>query len=287
MILIRTPDEMREWSRAERARGRTVGFVPTMGSLHAGHLSLVQRARGEHAAVAASVFVNPAQFGPAEDFDRYPRDIERDGALLREAGVQALFHPDAPAMYPGGVAAFRTWITVEGLSDVLEGAARPGHFRGVATVVAKLLNVVEPDGAYFGQKDAQQALVIRTLARDLDMGVRIVVCPTVREPDGLAMSSRNAYLTPAQRAAAPVIFGALSRAAEAAASGERSPRAILAQARRVLDSEPLFRTEYVELVSTADLRPIEEAESGKEALLAVAGRLGGTRLIDNAVIPAA
>lgn len=281
MKLITDPGRMRAWSRGERAAGRSVGFVPTMGALHEGHLSLVRHAKAACGVVAASVFVNPAQFGPREDFDRYPRDLERDGALLEDAGVAALFHPGADTLYPGGVASFRTWITVEGLSDVLEGAARPGHFRGVATVVAKLLHIVEPDAAFFGQKDAQQALVIRAMARDLDLPARIEVCPTVREPDGLALSSRNAYLSAPERAAAPVIFRALTAAAGLAARGERSADAIAARARAVLAEEPSFRPEYVEVVGASDLRPLPQGRLDAEALLAVAGRLGATRLIDN------
>jgi pantoate--beta-alanine ligase len=285
MRTLTTRHEMRAWSRATRATGRTIGFVPTMGYLHDGHISLVRRARTACDAVAASIFVNPAQFGPSEDFARYPRDLERDTALLREAGCDVLFHPSTEEMYPdGGAGAQRTWVTVEGLSDVLEGSARPGHFRGVATVVAKLLNIVEPDAAFFGQKDAQQARVIAVMARELDMGARIEIGPTVREEDGLAMSSRNTYLSPAERAAAPVIHRALRAAADLAASGERSARAIAGRARVVLAGEPLFRTEYVELVGMEDLKPIPDRMPAGEALLLVAGRLGPTRLIDNIIV---
>src|SRR5215475_8949644 len=234
--VITEPARMRERSRAARHGGLKVGLVPTMGYLHEGHLSLMRRARRECGLTVASIFVNPAQFGPGEDFERYPRDLDHDRAMLERAEVDVLFHPDAATMYPraaGGLGAHHTWVEVEGLSDTLCGTARPGHFRGVATVVAKLLNIVEPDSAYFGQKDAQQAIIIRTMVRDLDMSARIEVCPTVREPDGLAMSSRNKYLSPAERQAAPVIHRALSLAAQAVAAGERSPRALIERTRIV------------------------------------------------------
>ena len=284
MRLLTTAADMRAWSRGAHAAGKTIGFVPTMGYLHEGHISLVRHARAICDTVAASVFVNPAQFGPSEDFARYPRDPARDETMLREARVDVLFHPSVEEMYPGGAGAQRAWITVEGLSDTLEGAARPGHFRGVATVVAKLLNIVEPDVACFGQKDAQQACVIAVMARDLNVAARIEVCPTVREADGLAMSSRNSYLSPAERAAAPVLHRALCAAAELAEAGERSPRAIVNRARLVLAGEPLFRTEYVELVGREDLHPLPEGGPGGEALLLVAGRMGHTRLIDNRIV---
>lgn len=249
MEVIRDPARMRERSRAARAAGATIGFVPTMGYLHAGHMSLVARARSECGLAVASIFVNPAQFGPGEDLDRYPRDPERDFGMLADAGVDVVFHPDAPALYPRGVAAHQTWVTVKGLSETLcgdPGRRGPGHFRGVATVVTKLLNIVEPDVAYFGQKDAQQAIVIATMTRELDMSARIEVCPTVREADGLAMSSRNKHLTPAQRAAAPVIHRALTAAATEASLGEDRVAVLVARAREVLRTEPEFEIEYVE-----------------------------------------
>jgi len=250
-------------------------------------MSLVARARSECGLVVASIFVNPAQFGPGEDFDQYPRDTQRDFSMLREARVDAVFHPTASALYPRGVAAHRTWVTVEGLSEMLcgdPGRRGPGHFRGVATVVTKLLNIVEPDVAYFGQKDAQQAIVIATLARELDMSPRVEVCPTVREADGLAMSSRNKYLTPEQRAAAPVIHRALTAAAADASRGEDLVTALVARAREVLRSEPLFEIEYVEIAGLSDLGPPENGVVRGEALLAVAGRMGSTRLIDNIIV---
>lgn len=279
------PDKMRERARAARRAGSTVGLVPTMGYLHEGHLSLMRRSRRECGFTVVSIFVNPTQFSAGEDYDRYPRDVDHDRMMLERAEVDALFHPGVEEMYPRLASrAHRTWVTVEGMSDVLCGAARPGHFRGVATVVTKLLNIVEPDVAWFGQKDAQQAILIRAMARDLHMSARIEICPTIREADGLAMSSRNKYLSPVERAAAPAIYRALSAAAEAIASGERSPRAILERTRIMLAGETLFKVEYVELASTADLRPITEERLSGEALLAVAGRIGTTRLIDNIIV---
>jgi len=285
--IIAEPGRARERSRAARSAGQTVGLVPTMGYLPEGHLSLLRRARRECGFVMASIFVNPTQFGPGEDFDRYPRDFERDLTLLAEARTDAVFSPEASSLYPRGDGGYRTWVTVEGLGDVLCGDPSrrgPGHFRGVATVVAKLLNIVEPDVAYFGQKDAQQALVIATMARDLNMAARIEICPTVREDDGLAMSSRNRFLSPAERAAAPVIHRALRSAQEALDDGERRPHALVERVRIVLAGEPLFKPEYVELVAMSDLTPLTGETMTTPALLAVAGRIGNTRLIDNVVL---
>ena len=284
--VILEPAVMRVRSRAARAAGKTVGLVPTMGYLHEGHLSLIQKARAECSVTVVSIFVNPSQFGPQEDFARYPRDLDRDRALVERAEADIIFHPDAGALYPDGAAALRTWVTVEGMSDVLCGGSRPGHFRGVATVVTKLFNIVEPDAAYFGQKDAQQAIIIKRMAKDLDSGVRIEICPTVREEDGLAMSSRNKYLGPAERPAAAVIHRALSSAAAAARAGEWSPRRLVEAARAVLEKEPLFTTEYVELVDATSLSSVSASEGPlpRESLLAVAGRIGQTRLIDNVII---
>jgi len=285
--VIREPEQARRRSRAARAEGRSVALVPTMGYLHAGHMSLLSRAREECGFVMASIFVNPAQFGPQEDFDRYPRDPDRDLAMLAEARADAVFCPETAALYPADGPGYRTWVTVEGLGEVLCGDPSrrgPGHFRGVTTVVAKLLNIVEPDVAYFGQKDAQQAVVISTMARDLNMAPRIEICPTVREPDGLAMSSRNKFLSPAERAAAPVIHRALAAAETACRAGERSPRALVERARIVLAGEPMFKPEYVELVAMSDLKPFAGDAVTAPALLAVAGRIGNTRLIDNVVL---
>ncbi|HEY3177218.1 MAG TPA: pantoate--beta-alanine ligase [Candidatus Polarisedimenticolia bacterium] len=285
--VIAAPARMRERSRSAHARGLRVGFVPTMGYLHEGHMSLVRRARSECSFTVVSIFVNPAQFGPGEDFDRYPRDLHRDLDMLRRAEADVVFHPEVSDLYPAGAEAHRTWVAVKGLSEALCGAPGrrgPAHFRGVTTAVAKLLNIVEPDAAFFGQKDAQQALIVQTMARELNMSARIEICPTVREADGLAMSSRNKYLSEAERAAAPAIYRALSGAVEAAASGESSPRALLERVRAALAGEPLFRTEYVELVELSDLKPVQGEAIHGRALLAVAGRLGQTRLIDNVIV---
>jgi len=245
--------------------------VPTMGALHAGHMRLVESARGENDVVVVSVFVNPIQFGPNEDFARYPRDWDRDLKLLEEANVDAVYRPSAEEMYPPDA---RTRVRVGGVTDGLEGAARPGHFEGVATVVAKLLAAVEPDRAYVGAKDAQQVAVVKRLVRDLDLGVEIEVVPTVREPDGLALSSRNAYLDPAERKAAATISSALREAAEAYASGERDTVRLRARLAARLALEPLVQPEYAELVDPATFE--------KPGTLAViAARVGKTRLIDN------
>jgi pantoate--beta-alanine ligase len=258
-------------SRRWRREDRTIGLVPTMGALHGGHLSLVDLACRENAIVVVSIFVNPIQFGPGEDFERYPRDPEHDAQLLGQAGIEAIFRPSAGAMYPAGAA---TRVHVEGVSEPLEGAARPGHFEGVATVVTKLLAAVEPDRAYFGQKDAQQVAVVQRLARDLDLGVEIRVAPIVREADGLALSSRNAYLGPAERRAAASLSASLRQAAEAYAGGERRPDALRVVLRARLEAEPLARVDYAEVVDPATFRP-----PGRLAVLAV--WIGKTRLIDN------
>ena len=256
-----------------------VGFVPTMGYLHAGHISLAQRARSECASVAASIFVNPTQFGPNEDLAKYPRDLPRDLALLAAAGVDLVWTPTPEGMYPPG---YQTWVEVAGLTKGLEGEIRSGHFRGVATIVSKLFNAVEPDKAYFGQKDAQQAAVIRQMVKDLDFPIEIVVCPIVREADGLAMSSRNVYLSPAERQAATVLFRGLSAAKSAYASGERKAEKLRALVRDVVAVEPLARLQYI---SCADYDTLEELETVKgKALLSMAVYMGKTRLIDNFVL---
>ncbi len=258
----------------------SAGLVPTMGALHEGHLSLVRRARAENDAVMASIFVNPAQFGPNEDLARYPRDLPGDLGKLRAEGVRLVFTPEAAALYPPG---FQTWVVPGPLAEPLEGARRPGHFRGVATVVAKLLNVLRPDRAYFGQKDAQQAVVVRKMTADLDLGVEIVICPIVREADGLAMSSRNAYLSPEERRAATVLHRALRAAAERYAGGERRGPALRDAARSVLDSEPLAAVDYVSAADPETLAELE-AVTGR-VLVSLAVRFGGTRLIDNVLLP--
>ncbi len=255
---------------------RPVGFVPTMGYLHEGHLSLLRRAREECASVVLSIFVNPLQFGPAEDLARYPRDEGRDVGLAREAGVDAVFVPPVEEVYPEG---FTTEVRVLGLEDVLEGAARPGHFAGVATVLARLLNVVRPDRMYLGQKDAQQAILVRRMIRDLGFPAELVVCPTVREPDGLAMSSRNVYLGPEERSSATVLYEALSGARE---SGERDPEKLKEHVREVVSREKSVRLEYVSAVDADSLGPVTPGT--KEILLSLAAVVGETRLIDNVVI---
>jgi pantoate--beta-alanine ligase len=273
MDVLRTIQSVRDW---RLARPGSVGLVPTMGFLHAGHVSLMTRARPENARVAATIFVNPKQFGPREDLAAYPRDLPRDLALLEAAGADAVFVPEAEAMYPAG---FDTYVEVGAVAGPLEGARRPGHFRGVATVVAKLLNIVQPTRAYFGQKDVQQLAVIRAMVRDLDMPVEIVACATVREADGLAMSSRNTYLGPAERAAAPVLYRALTTARAAWRGGERDGDALRRLMQDVLAAEPLAEVDYV---SVADPRTLAELETVAEgAVLSMAVRIGRARLIDN------
>lgn len=256
-----------------------VGFVPTMGSLHEGHLSLIRAARAECKSVVVSIFVNPAQFGPDEDLARYPRDLERDLRLIEPLDVDLVWTPAAEDMYPQG---YQTWVEVDALTRRLEGEARPGHFKGVTTVVAKLFNGVQPQKAYFGQKDAQQAAVIRGMTRDLDFPIEIIVCPTVREPDGLAMSSRNQYLQGEERQAARVLYRSLSAAQEAYDRGERDAGKLRTLMQDVLGAEPLARVQYV---SCADYTTLEELDrvTGK-TLLSMAVMLGKTRLIDNFVL---
>ena len=266
--------------RNARADFGALGFVPTMGYLHQGHLSLVRQAHEECGATAVSIFVNPTQFGPSEDFARYPRNMERDLALLEAAGVKLVFAPETAEMYP---ASFGTYITLPMADEVLEGAARPGHFCGVATVVCKLLNIVQPTRAYFGQKDAQQTVVVRQIVRDLNMPTEIVVAPTVREADGLAMSSRNSYLTAEQRAAAPVIYHALQAAHERYASGERSAAALRQAIADILATEPLARPDYVSAADPLTLQELDEIQL-RGVLLSLAVRFGGVRLIDNLLL---
>jgi pantoate--beta-alanine ligase len=269
---------MQAHSRAARAAGRSVGLVPTMGAFHGGHESLMRAARAGSDEMVVSLFVNPAQFGPSEDLAAYPRNFDRDRALADAEGVDLLFAPDADGVYPDG---FDTQVVVGGVSDTLEGEARPGHFTGVATVVTKLFNMVGPDVAWFGQKDAQQALVIRKLVRDLDLPVRIEIAPTVREPDGLAMSSRNAYLTGDERPRAAALSRALAAAEAAVAAGRLDAADVLAAARGELDAAGVT-PEYLELRSAHDLSPAERVNGN--TLLAVAARVGRARLIDNTML---
>ena len=276
MILASTFDELRT---ARELLPGPVGFVPTMGFLHEGHLSLVRRAGEECASVAVSIFVNPTQFGPNEDLSKYPRDLDRDLHLLDSVGVDLVWTPTPEIMYPEG---FQTWVEVEGMTKPLEGAVRPGHFRGVTTVVAKLFNAFQADKAYFGQKDAQQAAVIRQMVRDLNFPLEIVVCPIMRETDGLAMSSRNVYLDAEQRKAATVLFRALSAAQDDFERGERDAEKLRGRMKAVIESEPLAQLQYV---SCADYDTLEELQTvtGK-ILLSMAVFFGKTRLIDNFVL---
>jgi pantoate--beta-alanine ligase len=259
-----------------RKRGQIVGLVPTMGALHAGHTSLIQRARQDAGFVVVSIFVNPIQFGPHEDFGSYPRPLEADLQVCAREGVDLVFAPSTEAMYPTG---FQTAVEVRGLQDVLCGRVRPGHFRGVATVVLKLFSIVQPDVAYFGQKDAQQVRIIEQMVRDLDIPVKICVCPIVREPDGLALSSRNQYLTPEQRIQAVVLCQALQRARELIEAGERDPAVVEREMSELISRKADARLDYATAVSADSLRPLERLHG--DVLLAVAVRFGNTRLIDN------
>ena len=279
MKVIRTVQSLREVVSAARTRGEKVGLVPTMGAFHEGHLSLMRRARARCGFVVVSLFVNPTQFNESADLDRYPRDEARDAAMAEPAGVDVLFTPPVEEVYPAG---FSTMVEVSGVSEPLEGAVRgPTHFRGVATVVAKLFNMAQPDDAFFGQKDAQQALLIRRMARDLDFPVRIEVCPTVREPDGLAMSSRNALLDVESRRRAPALSRALFAVEQAVAAGERDADRALA-AGRVILSDAGIAPEYFAAVSAATLAPVSTIT--EETLVPLAARLGSVRLIDNVIV---
>jgi pantoate--beta-alanine ligase len=279
MRVIEQIAQMQSWSDAERRSGRRIAFVPTMGFLHQGHLSLVRDGRKRGDRLVVSIFVNPAQFTPQEDFSAYPRDFDRDRELLEKAGVDVLFHPSEAEMYPTG---HQTYVQVESLSAPLCGAYRAGHFRGVATVVAKLFNIVQPHIAIFGCKDFQQLQVIRRMARDMSFAVEIVGHPTVREADGLAMSSRNAYLDAAQRQAALCLSRSLRQAEYLVKAGERRARVILAQVRREIAVEPLVRLEYASLCDPETLTEVEEL--GESAVLALAVWIGKARLIDNVML---
>jgi pantoate--beta-alanine ligase len=276
MELIETIDAFRQ----ARARFDRLGLVPTMGYLHEGHLSLVRQARAECGAVAVSIFVNPTQFAPNEDLARYPRNLERDLELLAQEQTDLVFVPSVAEIYPPG---HSTVVDVQGVTEMLEGAARPGHFRGVATVVCKLLNIVQPTRAYFGQKDAQQTVVIRTMARDLNLPAQIVVAPTMREPDGLAMSSRNVYLGPDERRAATALYRALQAARQRYALGERSAESLRSTIRAILDAEPLAQVDYISIADQLALRELDQIDDSG-ALVSLAVRFGKTRLIDNLVL---
>jgi pantoate--beta-alanine ligase len=280
METVKSRQQMISVAREVQRANRRIGFVPTMGALHEGHLSLMREARAQCDALVVSIFVNPTQFGPAEDFTKYPRDLDRDAALLAGEQVDYLFAPTASDIYPPE---FSTYVTVEGLSEQLEGASRQGHFRGVATVVAILLNIVRPDVAFFGQKDAQQAAVLKRMVRDLAFDTKVVVLPIVREESGLALSSRNAYLTDEQRRAATVLHRGLSQASEAYSEGERNAERLIQIVSKTIAAEPLARVDYISLNDAEDFQPLVQVEEGP-ALLSVAVYIGKTRLIDNMVL---
>jgi pantoate--beta-alanine ligase len=254
----------------------TVGFVPTMGYLHEGHMSLVKHARAENDCVVVSIYVNPTQFGPSEDFEKYPRDAERDLAMLKKENTDIVFMPTNKEMYPEG---YQSWVTVEKLTDPLEGAIRPGHFKGVTTIVAKLFNIVQPTKTYFGQKDAQQALVIKKMAKDLNMNLDVIVSPTIREPDGLAMSSRNVYLNPQERKAATVLFKSLSTAKSMWENGEKNAERLRKEMTSIIQKEPLAEIQYISVADAETLVEIEEVN--RPAVVSMAVKFGRTRLIDN------
>jgi pantoate--beta-alanine ligase len=280
MEIIRIPHIVQDTCRKHFLKGRSIGFVPTMGALHEGHMSLIKRAKMENDVTVASIFVNPIQFGPSEDFDDYPRNMEEDVRKLREAEVDTAFLPDGPLMYPGD---FCTYVGVEGISEKLCGGMRPGHFNGVVTVVAKLLNITNPTRAYFGQKDFQQTVAIRRMVKDLNFGVEIVVCPTVREHDGLAMSSRNRYLDTEQRKAATALFRSLTAASDSLIAGERSPKEVRGLMNKILSEEPLItQIDYASVYDPVTLGEVDGIRN--EVLLAVAARLGKVRLIDNMLV---
>lgn len=282
MQILRTIAEARAAIQASRSASQTLGFVPTMGALHQGHLSLVRAAMTACDLVAVSIFVNPTQFGPNEDYAKYPRTFEADSAALEREGVDLLFAPSAEEMYPAGAS---TFVDVEGVSDRLDGASRPGHFRGVATVVAKLFHIIGPDKAFFGQKDAAQVAVLRKMVRDLNFPLELVVCPIVREPDGLAMSSRNRYLSPTERKQAIVLSRALREVERLAGSGVTQVNQLLATAQSVLASEPAVRIDYCKVVNPDTVEDLIDTRHG--ALVAIAAFVGTTRLIDNVLLPAA
>ena len=279
MKIVKTIKEIREIVMQQQKMGRTIGLVPTMGYLHKGHLSLVEEARRNNDFIVMSIFVNPTQFGQNEDFDKYPRDLVRDARLAEDAGVDVIFSPEAGEMYPEG---YKTYVNVEGITEVLCGKSRPGHFRGVTTVVCKLFNIVKPDRAYFGQKDAQQAAVIKKMVRDLDFDIEIVTCPIVREEDGLAMSSRNVYLDEQQRKSALILSKSLFEARRRILEGERDKQKILDNILQMLHTEKSAEVDYVEIVNADTLEDIEEIKG--KVLIALAVKFGTTRLIDNIIL---
>ncbi|MFT9496140.1 pantoate--beta-alanine ligase [Anaerosolibacter sp.] len=276
MKIVETVKQIREEVARARKEGKKVGFVPTMGYLHEGHASLIQRAKAENEFVVVSIFVNPTQFGVGEDFETYPRDLERDSEIAEQAGANIIFHPTVGEMYPLG---YRTYVDVEGITSKLCGASRPGHFRGVTTIVSKLFHMVKADRAYFGQKDAQQVAVIQQMVRDLNMDIEIVPCPIVREADGLAMSSRNTYLNPSERQAALILSQSLFEAQGMIDHGEHDAGKLGFWIKENIQTEPLAKIDYVEIVDAVTLEEIEEIKG--DVLIALAVRIGKTRLIDN------
>jgi pantoate--beta-alanine ligase len=279
MKLIRSIKKMHEFSKKAHLKGKTIGFVPTMGYLHEGHLSLIKKARKENDFVVVSIFVNPIQFGPKEDFKRYPRDLRRDMKLAKQIGTDIIFYPNVKDMYPKG---FKTYVNVEELSDKLCGKFRPGHFKGVATVVTKLFNIVCPDIAYFGQKDAQQAIIIKRMVKDLNIPVKIKVLPIIREKDGLAMSSRNVYLNDKERRDALVLYQALNLAKDLIKSGITDTDKIIKKMRKLINKKENAKIDYISIVDMDDLNPIKKISN--KCLIALAVWIGKTRLIDNTII---
>jgi len=279
MQLVKLLTDMQSLSKGFRAEGKTIGFVPTMGALHEGHLRLVRQAGKENDVVVVSIFVNPKQFGPKEDFERYPRDLNGDLNKLSSLEVDAVFIPETSEMYPKG---FSTFIDVGSIAEILCGISRPGHFRGVATVVAKLFNIVNPHRAYFGQKDFQQTLVIKKLVRELNINIEIVVCPTMREPDGLAMSSRNSYLNPDERKAATVLYKALKRGEGLILKGQYNASRIKTEMEHLLKTEPMAKIEYISVVDPESLEEVDEIKAS--VVLALAVKIGRVRLIDNMIV---
>lgn len=279
MEIIRIPKIMREITRELRAKGKSIGFVPTMGALHEGHLSLVRRARQENDVTVVSIFVNPAQFAPGEDYERYPRDLEGDKEKLEKLEIDYLFYPDTGSFYPEG---YSTYVTVEELSEKLCGKFRPGHFRGVTTVVCKLFNIVRPSKAYFGQKDYQQYIIIEKMVNDLNFDIEIIVCPTVREENGLAMSSRNMYLNEEERKSATVIFKALKEGEKLLKKGQK-PQEVTAKMQEILKNEKLVKEiQYAGVFNPLTLEEVKENQ--QRYLLAIAIKIGDTRLIDNLLV---
>jgi pantoate--beta-alanine ligase len=279
MEIVKTIDRVRKIISRAKSAGRKVGFVPTMGALHEGHFSLIRAAKKQTVFVVVSIFVNPTQFGPGEDLAKYPRPFKKDVNACRKLGVDVVFAPTVKQMYPQENI---TWVNVEKLSEPLCGKSRPGHFRGVATVCSKLFNIVQPDIAFFGQKDAQQAIVIQRMAADLNMLLKIVVCPTVREKDGLAMSSRNAYLRPKERKDAALLYAALQGAEVFIAAGERKSKTLVSELKKILKISRLMKIDYIKIVDAKTLEEIKRVKG--RVLIAIAAKIGGTRLIDNIIV---